>query len=87
MTYSPGKPENYFRQPHSYNTVATLIDRGVNGATPAKIYVVTSDAEKAIRSGLELSILRLISLHFTCSLHAKWSAYSNQFMHDVIDII
>ena len=65
-----------YSTPNETLFVKTMLCRGVNGATPAKLYVVTSDAEKAIRSGLALSTLRQMSLHFICSLHAKWSEYN-----------
>ena len=41
-------------------------------------YVITSDQEEAIHSGLELSQLRTTSVHFICSLHQKWNVRSHK---------
>ena len=39
----------------------------------ATLYVLTSDQEEAIRSGLEMSQMNACTLHFTCALHEKWN--------------
>ena len=38
-----------------------------------QLYVTTSDQERAIHSGLNLSQMNTCSLHFFCGLHAKWN--------------
>ena len=49
--------------------------------TVTNCYVVTSDQEKAIRSGLELSQMADVSIQFFCALHAKWNVRDNSYVH------
>lgn len=44
-------------------------------AEPEDLYAITSDQEKAIRSGLAKSSMKNTSAHICCGLHAKWSTY------------
>ena len=37
------------------------------------MYIVTSDKEKAIRSGLRMSQMPDMTIHFSCSLHERWN--------------
>ena len=41
--------------------------------SPRELYAITSDQEKAIKSGLKKSQMRDTAVHFFCSLHATWS--------------
>lgn len=45
-----------------------------------QLHVVTSDQEKAIRAGLQLSTLRAMSIHFICSLHVKWNVRDHKYV-------
>ena len=49
--------------------------------TVTNCYVVTSDQEKAIRSGLELSQMADVSIQFFCALHAKWNVRDHSYVH------
>ena len=46
-----------------------------------QVYVVTSDAEIAIRGGLESSALRDASTQILCGLHAKWNVSAHKYVN------
>ena len=46
-----------------------------------QVYVVTSDAEAAIRGGLETSALRDASTQILCGLHAKWNVSAHKYVN------
>ena len=54
-------------------------NRVVNHCQP-NLHVVTSDQERAIRSGLEMSHLNLSAVHFFCSLHIKWNVRDHVYV-------
>ena len=45
---------------------------------PPPMYVVTSDQEKAIRSGLQMSNLQETSMQVICGLHTKWNVAAHK---------
>ena len=47
----------------------------MKASVPGRMYVVTTDQEKAIKTGLSKSKLNDSSMQFFCGLHAKWSTY------------
>ena len=53
-------------------TIFDIFHRVVQESRPV-LHVVTSDQEEAIRSGLNMSQLSGLSVHFFCSLHIKWN--------------
>ena len=40
---------------------------------PPPMYVITSDQEKAIQSGLSMSVLHESMMHLFCGVHSKWN--------------
>ena len=46
-----------------------------------QVYVVTTDQERAIQTGLRLSQMSDYSLHFFCGLHAKWNVRDHICSH------
>ena len=45
-----------------------------------KLYVVTSDQEQAIRTGLQMSQMRDMLVQFFCALHAKWNVRDHEYV-------
>ena len=60
-----------------------VIGNTADSVNPATCYVVTSDQEKAIQSGLEMSQMYELSLHFTCMLHEKWNVAAHEYVAQV----
>lgn len=52
---------------HIYSSIFRIAQR------VEKFFVITSDKEKAIRTGLQLSLMQSCSIQFFCGLHAKWN--------------
>lgn len=57
-----------------WSTIFDLFDNHVmDESSPPKMYVETSDQEKAIQSGLRMSQIEDTTIQFFCCLHAKWN--------------
>jgi len=46
-------------------------------------YVVTSDQEQAIDSGLQLSQMAGTTIHFICALHMKWNVRDHMYVVEI----
>lgn len=60
-----------------WSTIFDIFHNNVMDGSP-KMYVVTSDQERSIQSGLAMSQIENTTIQFFCSLHAKWNVRDHE---------